>query len=232
MTINQKLKLDVFKKYADYYDCEVPRPQPSDFVVLLFEGREGGSFVDVGANDGITWSNSLVLEEGYEWNGLCIEPHPVVFEKLEANRKSECLNIGLSNENEELEFCKIDGYAEMLSGFTKFYCEKHKKRVDDETEEHGDQVSYVNVPSRKLADVLKEKDIDHVNYLSIDTEGSELQVLEGANLEKNIFDLISCEDNYGYDDVSKYLEQFNYKFLTKVCGDNFYAHESSYTTDD
>jgi FkbM family methyltransferase len=227
----KQIKLDVFKKYASYYDCEIPRPQPSDFVVLLFEGREGGSFVDVGANDGITWSNTLVLEEGYGWNGLCIEPHPEAFEKLDTNRQSECLNMGVSDVDEELEFCKIDGYSEMLSGFTKFYCEKHKERVEAETKEHDDKVSYINIPSKKLSEVLAERKVTHVNYLSIDTEGSELQVLKGADLEKNTIDLISCEDNYGYDDVQKYLKQLNYNFLTKVCGDNFYAHESSYTAD-
>jgi FkbM family methyltransferase len=231
--IDCKLKLDVFKKYASYYEDEVPRPQPSDFVVLLFEGREDGSFIDVGAHNGILWSNTLVLEEGYGWNGICVEPHPINFEKLKENRKSDCLNVGLSDVDGELEFCRIDGYAEMLSGFTKFYCANHKLRVENEIKDHpDDKVSYIDVPSRKLSDILKEKELDHVNYLSIDTEGSELQVLKGADLEKNIFELISCEDNYEYDDVQKYLEKFNYRYLTKVCGDKFYAHESSYTTDE
>lgn len=224
------LKLDVFKKYSQYYDCVVPRPQPSDFVVYLFEGKERGTYIDVGANDGITWSNTLVLEEGYNWSGLCIEPHPIVFEKLKKNRQSKCLNIGVSDQNEILEFCNIEGYAEMLSGFTKFYCESHKKRVETETKEHKDKVSYSNINSRKLGDVLREKGINRVNYLSIDTEGSELQVLKGTNLEENIFDLISCEDNYGYEDVPKYLKEFNYKFITKICGDAFYVHESCIPT--
>ena len=219
-------RLDVFKKYSEYYDCVVPRPQPSDFVVSLFQGMSGGSFIDVGANDGILWSNTLVLEEGYNWTGLCIEPHPAAFEKLRKNRKMECLNIGASDQDETLEFCSIDGYAEMLSGFTKFYCETHKKRVEEETKRHNDKVSYLKIQSRKLGDILREKNVHRINYLSIDTEGSELQVLKGAYLEENFFNVISCEDNYGNEDVKNYLKGFGYSFLTKICGDAFYGHDS------
>ena len=59
----------------------INRPQPSDFVEYFFRRINNGFFVDVGANDGIIWNNTLGLENR-GWTGICIEPHPDIFEEL------------------------------------------------------------------------------------------------------------------------------------------------------
>jgi hypothetical protein len=56
------------------------------FVVHYFGGACGGTFVDIGANDGVTISNSHALEESLGWQGVCVEPHPGAFAKLVKNR--------------------------------------------------------------------------------------------------------------------------------------------------
>src|SRR5262249_22987803 len=48
----------------------------------VFRGLEGGSFIDIGAHDGVTYSNSWFLEKKRGWRGVCIEPNPVVFKRL------------------------------------------------------------------------------------------------------------------------------------------------------
>jgi hypothetical protein len=58
-----------------------------------------------------------------------------------------------------------------------------------------------------------------VDYLSIDVEGAELQVLEGIDFDNHYIDVISLEDN-GYNDKTKeFLLNKNYKFVTKICSD-------------
>ena len=53
-----------------------------EIVVALFGGKTGGYYVDLAANDATHWSNTYALEQGYQWNGLCIEPNPWYWKNL------------------------------------------------------------------------------------------------------------------------------------------------------
>jgi len=219
--------IDVYTdiKYRNLYsDGNVPRPQPSDFAAQYFNGKVNGVYVDIGANDGITWSNSLCFELNYNWTGLCIEPHPVAYEKLNKNRKSINLNIAISDSNDDLDFMSIEGYAEMLSGLVSKYDPQHVQRIQRETQQHGDKVTTLKIKCKKLTDVLQEHNIQHVDYLSIDTEGSEISVIEGIDFTKNSFDLISLECNYDPAPLHDLMSKKRFTFLQKVCGDNFYKY--------
>ena len=81
----------------------------------LFKGKTDGIYVDIGANDGVTLSNTKLLED-LGWEGTCIEPIPSSYEKLVKSRKSNNLNIAISKDLGDFEFLQIDGYSEMLSG--------------------------------------------------------------------------------------------------------------------
>ena len=61
----------------------------------IFPDRINGYFVDVGAYDGITLSNTFILEKHLGWSGICIEPNPEAFEKLRANRSCICFPSAL-----------------------------------------------------------------------------------------------------------------------------------------
>lgn len=61
----------------------------------FFRGRRGGVFVDAGATDGETSSNSLFFERFMDWRGLCVEPRPDAFAKLAALRKCQCEQVPL-----------------------------------------------------------------------------------------------------------------------------------------
>ena len=54
---------------------------------LIFHGRRGGVFVDIGAFDGAEFSNPWYWEQELAWNGLCVEPNPTVFARVIQNRK-------------------------------------------------------------------------------------------------------------------------------------------------
>jgi len=212
-------------KYKHLYNNNVPRPQPSDFAATFFNGKNNGVYIDIGANDGVTWSNSLTFEINYGWKGICIEPHPIAFQKLINNRNSTNLNIAISDNNNELEFLSIEGHAEMLSGLVSKYDPQHIQRIQRETQQHGDKVTTLKIKCSKLTDILYEHNIQHVNYLSIDTEGSEISVIEGIDFTKNSFDLISLECNYDPEPLHKIMETKGFYFLTKICSDNFYTQK-------
>src|SRR5260221_7249446 len=63
----------------------------------FFRTKREGVFVDIGAHDGIFYSNTKFFEE-LGWQGLCIEPIPEVFEQLKKNRKAICIQGCISDQ--------------------------------------------------------------------------------------------------------------------------------------
>ena len=60
--------------------------QQDKIVDILFSKKMNGFFVDIGAHNGVNFSNSLFFETYRDWKGVCIEPIPEVFEQLQKNR--------------------------------------------------------------------------------------------------------------------------------------------------
>ncbi len=223
---------EIFDKYKAFYDGPVTRPQPIDFTCEYFKNKKGaGFFIDVGAHDGITWNNTLVLSEALGWRGICIEAHPVIYESLVTNRPHDiCLNLASHNFDGGQRFWQITGPANGLSGLVATYDEPHKDRIDAEIAKHGGDKKEIVVMVEKLAHTLQNnpcndfagvlnKDID---YLSIDVEGAELSVLEGLDLDNNRPQLISIEDNGYHTKPHDYLISRGYKHVAKLAADCFY----------
>ena len=57
----------------------------------VFNEKRGGYFLDIDAHDGVTNSNTLLLETRYHWNGLCVEANPIMFERLRGSRRVHCI---------------------------------------------------------------------------------------------------------------------------------------------
>src|SRR4051794_23562842 len=68
------------------------------YAYLWFRGKRDGFFVDIGAYDGVTISNTYSLEQ-IGWKGICIEPVPSVFETLRQKRRCDCINAALSDKD-------------------------------------------------------------------------------------------------------------------------------------
>lgn len=206
---------------------EIPRPTPSDFVERFFKDSVG-FFVDVGASDGIIWSNTLGLEINNKWKGICIEPHPDIFKQLVGDTKgiqrtAECLNIAISIEEKTCDFQMFSGDwdSHMLSGIVNNYDSRQKDRTD--FKRHYSSSKIIKVKCEPLQKIFNERSITHVDYLSIDTEGSELEVLHSIDFNKTDFDLISVEINYEADQIDSFLASKGYVFTERVCCDQFYV---------
>ena len=99
-------------------------------------GKRSGVFVDVGAYDGVTFSNTLMLERDRDWTGVCIEPLPDICAELRKNRRCVCVEACIGNREEEaVEFLAVESEAawtRMLSGVLSEYDPRHLARVDVE----------------------------------------------------------------------------------------------------
>lgn len=159
----------------------------------FFENKRNGTFVDIGAHDGVTLSNTYMFEKNFGWKGWCFEPNPVVFEKLITNRTCECHEIAIDDYDGIGEFKIVTGYAEMLSGLQNNYNEQHLNRIKHEINQFGGMEETLEVPVCTLKSVLhKDTEID---YLSIDTEGGELKIILDI-LKTFRPKIISMEANY------------------------------------
>ena len=167
----------------------------------IFKGYKNGFYVDVGAHDGISLNNTLYFEKNNNWTGINIEPIKNVFDKLVINRPNNInLNCAVYNNDGEIDFLCNTGYTEMLSGIKDKYDIRHFNRLQRENRERGSTTEVIKVKTKKLESILDENNIKHINYLSIDVEGAEFEVIKSINFDKVFIDVIGFENNY--DDVS------------------------------
>ena len=138
----------------------------------ILEKEKHGFFVDVGAYDGITGSNTLLLEQN-GWDGICVEPNKEPFKRLDLNRRCSKHNAAISDFNGESWFMSVAGYAEQISCIERTAPREHLERIETELDKHGGEVSRYAVPCYTFSTLVKEKDI---TYLSIDAESHELYI--------------------------------------------------------
>ena len=195
----------------------------------VFKGYKGGYYVDIGAHDGISLNNSLYFEKTNNWTGLNVEPIKEVYDKLRINRPNSInINCAVCNNDGTGEFLCNTGYTEMISGLKEEYDPRHLTRLKNENKKMGGITSVINVETRKLETILEMHNITHINYLSIDVEGAEFEVIKSINFEKVFIDVIGFENNYNDTSlpIIKLLEYNNYIIINKSL-DILMIHKSS-----
>ena len=153
-------------------------------------GKRDGFFVEFGATDGVSLSNTLMLERDLGWSGVLGEPNPVWLSELRQNRPlsriaTECV---WSRSGEMLTFLATS--AKELGTVSTFATnDRHAKA----RESHRP----VTVPSISLNDLLVANNAPlEIDYISIDTEGSEYEILQGFDFDRWNVQLFSIEHNH------------------------------------
>ena len=161
-----------------------------DLLALMYSGcKHGGFFVEFGATNGKDLSNTYMLEKDFGWKGILAEPAKSWHSELKSNRncviETDCVwkesNVKLLfNEVSSLELSTIDLFS---SEDLHFDSRKSGKKY------------FVNTLS--LNDLLRKHEAPYViDYLSIDTEGSEYEILSNFNFDQHQVNFISCEHNF------------------------------------
>jgi FkbM family methyltransferase len=191
----------------------------------IFNFSNDKFFVEVGAHDGVSCSNTLFFEETRQWKGICIEPSPKNFAKLVQNRKSININSCVSNFEGEVNFANIVGYSEMLSGIIDHYDQRHINRINNELAQYGGSAEIIKVQSVKLQTIFNLFNVKNVDFCSIDTEGSELEVLNSIDFNKTKIKCFSIENNFNTDDVKNFLESKGYNLFVRLSFEDIYTLE-------
>jgi FkbM family methyltransferase len=161
-----------------------------DLLALIGSGAKSkGFFVEFGSADGVALSNSYLLENEFGWSGILCEPSRSWHEDLKRNRRcivdTRCV---YSRSGEQISFS--ENYIGELSGITEFTGDNHHGILDRTT------TSY-QVETISLLDLLKHHNAPkHIEFLSVDTEGSEFEILNAFDFSQYSFGAICVEHNY------------------------------------
>ncbi len=159
-------------------------------------------FVEFGASDGVTYSNSYLLEKSFGWSGILAEPgknwHRYISRNRTAILSKDCVwratgEVIKFAESKNGEYSTI---RDFISKDSHFLERENSKIYEVQTVSLNDLLLRHQAPA-------------HINYLYIDTEGSEYEILRNFDISKYKIDFISIEHNYTTN------RELIYEFMTK-----------------
>jgi FkbM family methyltransferase len=188
----------------------------------VFKGQRGGVFVDIGAYDGVHFSNTCYFERELGWTGLCVEPDPDVFARLLKSRACKCENCCVADFTGKATFNRFIG-AEMFSGIARGNSAEDKGRLAADGKAAGGELKELEVPCFSPADLFTRHGLKRINYLSIDAEGMDFSILKAIDLAQFDVRCISIENNhFAFDyQIMEYMDGRGYD-LAGVPGDEIY----------
>jgi hypothetical protein len=188
-------------------------------VINIFNHKVNGYFVEIGAYDGVSMSNTYLLEYDYNWKGVCVEANPTYFSHL-VNNRPNCINLpyAVFDENDK-QMSFIDDQSGGCSGF-----------VATNSHSHILHNPVITVNTKKLTTILDEVNAPNfIEFLSIDTEGSEWEILNAHDFDKYLFGYICVEHNFidvNRKKIRSLLESKGYVFYRANNVDDDYIHSS------
>lgn len=179
---------------------------------------KNGTYLEVGAYDGIYCSNTYFLYNQYCFTGILIEPQPSLYNSLKKNRLNDFLvNAAITNSNDEYtEFIgnnlEAGVYDKISTDLTKF----------------PDWNKYL-VKNKKMSEIIKLSSFKYLDIMFIDTEGSELEIIQSIDFSFPIKLIVveAHKDKKQRDEVLKtVLINQGYIFLYQIRGNYWFYNES------
>lgn len=152
------------------------------WVHSILGNKKNGFFIELGACDGLHLSNTLFFERELGWNGICIEPNDIYFEKLKINRN--CLKsngLAYSEQDKVIDFS---------------ICDTASGVVDENIGPFTSKTTVVKKTTTTLSNILDQFNAPSmIDYLSLDVEGQEYNILSTFPFNKYNFRCITVEHN-------------------------------------
>jgi FkbM family methyltransferase len=180
---------------------------PLDHKLIERIKRSNGFFIEAGANNGVTQSNTKLLEEAFGWKGILVEPSPVLFEQLKANRPAAtCYQCALGSFEEDNTYIYGDFDGHLMSSVNGNRLHRNAQQ---------------KVLVRSIQSILDEIGITHIDFFSLDTEGYELNIIKGIDFNKITFDFLLIEIYpLEYDEIISYLFERGYTMVEEFSSYN------------
>lgn len=208
------LSLKEFLQNPSSYSLKDNKNIPLDHKLKLFLDHPYGFFIEVGAHDGISQSNTKIFEDLFGWNGLLIEPSFNQFMQCRKNRPYSIVEhyaLVSSEYKKDTVIGDFDGHLMSSIRGTRL------DRPDFSSE----------VPAITLSRLLDTHHISNIDFLSLDTEGYELAVLQGIDFKRHRpkFILIEIYAHF-YNAIISILKSNDYSLINNFT--NYNSHDNPF----
>ncbi|MBV1864676.1 MAG: FkbM family methyltransferase [Rhodobacteraceae bacterium] len=176
----------------------------------LLSKKTAGVFVDVGGYDGVTGSNSLFFEVFRGWTGILVEPSPTQLRLAQAVRRCPCLGFAVAGKAGEAEFMEVTAGYTQMSGFLDSYARDLLARVRGDLR-HQEVIH--RLETKTLTEILHEQEISEIDYLSLDVEGGEMDILQNFPFDAFDIDLWSIENNSQTSEIPELMRDHGYDLI-------------------
>jgi FkbM family methyltransferase len=184
----------------------------------FFGEKKNGFFIEIGAYDGISGSNCYHFEKFLNWGGIAIEPSKIQFDKLKKNRKCKVLNNAISDEVKEVEFIEVIEGLTQMSGINDSFFNRNINIISNNQPSKTKSISLKTI----TFDEIMPKNTD-VDYLSIDIEGGEMNLLKSIDFKINNIKVISVENNIPNEQNFKiFFDSVNFTYLDRIGQDEIF----------
>lgn len=194
-------------------------------VLELLDGLSGGFFLDTGAADGVASSNTYLLEKQFGWNGICVEPDDKFFAALVANRACKCVHCCLHDRDGSVEFLAAGTLGGIVDKYDPRLLAHAVSAMRMPVDSEG-RPKTVRKPAQTLRSVLRSADAPRViDYWSLDTEGSELTLLQSFPYDEHVFRVLTVEHNFlpARTELREFLIRRGYQFVCEIGVDDCYV---------
>ena len=162
------------------------------WVFAMCNGRRDGRFAEIGAFDGVLHSNSYFLETEHGWRGVCVEPNPALFARLRESRSAICLERAVYRvSGQTLSFIP----SQEIGTLAEFAGDD---RYAEDRAKAAEAYGLIKVETISFAEIAAMDDFAQTgfDYVSLDTEGSELDILRTIDLAHHRIALLTIEHNF------------------------------------
>ena len=173
-----------------------------------------GVYLEIGANDPIHASNTFIYDYCLNWKGVCVEPNPTHHTNINAHRGCTLVPTCLSSKKNVVEFMysfEANAIGVLGHGMFDGITETNPAVAMMTHRRFRHSVKRQRMECLTLNDLLEQQGIYHVDFVSLDVEGHELQVLQGLDFSRFTIDIFVVERNS--DTASKLLLDEGYTVL-------------------
>lgn len=196
----------------------------------FFQNKKGGTFIEIGAHDGLNISNTWFFEKKLGWTGICIEPRLSAYEKLIKNRECICINGAITPLEGYVTFRECEGeWVQLLSGIESNLINFAKDLIEREVNKGAGSCKSTQVYGYVLNNLLEKYNFLEIDFLSLDIEGGELEVLKSINFNKFHFRILAVENHFDKKDMEAFLKSNGFIFAQRVGLDDIYVNTIDYT---
>jgi FkbM family methyltransferase len=168
-----------------------------EILLRWFNGLCNGTYIEMGALDGVKFSNSFAFNKGFGWEGLLIELIPSHYQQLVQNRPNEIATVqaGVCDKRQMIHYVHRPERP-ATGGIYEFASVDHRERWWGNITLSSPQVKEIQcIP---LKDIVAEhgKGVNFFDFFSLDVEGSEFEVLRSIDYASIGFGIILLEANF------------------------------------